>query len=112
MKKHLLYQAAILLSVFCSFGKTPPADTNPQDQKNRISFTENKGQVHDQNYKPRPDVLYGVMTGDMAVHIKNNGVSYQLFRVDSWKERESKIPMQAMPKEIDKQTIYRIDLTW
>jgi len=74
-----------------------------------ISFTENKGQVYDQNYKPRPDVLYGTMTGNMAVHIKNNGVSYQLYRVDKWKEVED-TRTKEKHKEIDEQTIYRIDL--
>jgi hypothetical protein len=86
-----------------------------------ICFTENKGQVYDQNYKARPDVLFGVMAGNMAVHIKNTGVSYQLYRVDKWKEVtkapfslgegrgvEAKFPH----KEIEEQTIYRIDLTW
>lgn len=112
MKRHLLSQAAILLSVFYAYGKTSPVDNIPHTKKRPISFTENKGQVHDQNYKPRTDVLYGVMTENMTVHIKNNGVSYQLFRVESWKESEHEMLKEEKLKEIDKQTIYRIDLTW
>ena len=93
----------------------------PTTKAQSICFTENKGQVYDQNYKARPDVLFGVMAGNMAVHIKNTGVSYQLYRVDKWKEAteapfslgegrgvEAKFPH----KEIEQQTIYRIDLTW
>ena len=79
--------------------------------KQAICFTENKGQVHDQNYKPRPDVLYGVMAGNMAVHIKNNGVSYQLDKVDAWKEVTNE-KTKEKHKEIDKHTIYRVDLNW
>jgi hypothetical protein len=41
-----------------------------QLNKQGISFTENKGQVHDQNYKPRPDVLFGAMAGNMAFHLR------------------------------------------
>ena len=106
-----------------------------------IAFTENKGQVYDQNHKPRPDVLYGAMTGNMAFHLRNNGVSYQLFRVDKWRQEADEhmstnsvfseksvaqsvtkgaalsLPKGAalsLPKgkEIDQQSIYRIDLNW
>ena len=80
-------------------------------KNNQISFTENKGQVHDQNFNPRPDVLYGVMAGNMAVHIKRTGVSYQLYRVDSYKSVEDAKTRETR-KEIDQQSIYRIDLTW
>jgi hypothetical protein len=76
-----------------------------------IAFTENKGQVHDQDYAPRPDVLYGVMAGNMAVHIRNSGVSYQLNRNDALKEIEDKF-RHTSRTVIDKQTIYRIDLNW
>lgn len=79
--------------------------------KNTVDFTENKGQVHDQNYKARPDVLFGTMAGNMGVHIKTNGVSYQLYRVDSYKEVVD-VKTKEIRKEIDQQTIYRIDLNW
>ncbi|MBK7668471.1 MAG: SBBP repeat-containing protein [Sphingobacteriaceae bacterium] len=84
---------------------------NEDLNQNDICFTENKGQVYDQNYQPQPDVLYGVMAGNLAVHIKNSGVSYQLYRVDKWKEVEDAKTKQKH-KEIDQQTIYRIDLNW
>lgn len=76
-----------------------------------IVFTENKGQVYDQNYKARPDVLYGSMAGNLALHIKKTGVSYQLYRVDEWKEVEDEFTHEKR-KEKEKQTIYRIDISW
>ncbi|MDI1354078.1 MAG: SBBP repeat-containing protein [bacterium] len=91
-----------------AFSKTSPGF---KQQSSGIAFTENKGQVHDQNNKPRPDVLYGVMTGNMAVHIKNTGVSYQLYRIDSYKETEDPKTKEKR-SEPDQQTIYRIDLNW
>lgn len=83
-----------------------------------ICFTENKGQVSDQNYKPRPDVLFGGMAGGMAFHLRNNGISYQLNRVDTWKEEEPalKVGRNLKTKEkrkvADQSTIYRLDINW
>ena len=76
-----------------------------------ISFMENKGQMHDQHYNPRPDVLFGAMAGNMAFHLKTTGVSYQLTRVDSYKEVEDE-RTHVKRKEVDQQTIYRVDLNW
>ncbi|NBY09443.1 MAG: hypothetical protein EBQ77_00270, partial [Sphingobacteriia bacterium] len=75
----------------------------------------NKGQVHDQFFKSRPDVLFGAMTGPLAVFIRNNGVSYQLSRIDSYKDAVHPRPNgdpTAKPKDIDQQTVYRIDINW
>jgi hypothetical protein len=93
--------------------KTPnlPQGFAVKESKTTIAFTENKGQVYDQNYKARPDVLFGAMTGNMAFHLKTSGVSYQLYRVDKWKEVEDKKTNESR-REIDQQTIYRIDLNW
>ncbi|MFM9051255.1 MAG: SBBP repeat-containing protein [Bacteroidota bacterium] len=88
--------------------------------KLRIDFEENQGQVHDQYFQPRPDILFSGTNGRMFFHLKANGVSYQLNRIDSWKDAaaqagvtktgernsllDSPIPEQA--------TIYRLDLNW
>ena len=119
MKKPAALFVISLLIITSAFAKTPKALASDAKlhQISTIAFMENKGQVHDQNQKNRPDVLYSVMAGNMVVHIKNNGVSYQLRRVDSWKEVQN---MQAENKYQgafgasvpDKQTIYRIDLNW
>ena len=84
---------------------------NSKLKVNGIVFTENKGQVYDQNYKARPDVLYGAMVGNLAMHIKKTGISYQLFRVDEWNEVEDEFTHEKR-KEIEKQTVYRIDINW
>ena len=102
----------LLFANLSLFGGNPLLpETLQNKEKPKICFTENKGQVYDQNYKPRPDVLYGAMAGNMAVHIKNNGVSYQLYRVDKYKEVEDPKTKEKR-QEIDQQSIYRVDLTW
>ncbi|MDX2173674.1 MAG: T9SS type A sorting domain-containing protein [Bacteroidota bacterium] len=76
-----------------------------------ISFTENKGQVSDQFYKPRPDVLFAGSANGMAFHLRNNGISYQLNRVDSWKEEED-FKTKQKHKVAGQTTIYRLDINW
>lgn len=112
MIKKSLTLATALLFLAIANAKTPPdLSKGFKQQSTGISFTENKGQVHNQNDQPRPDVMYGVMAGNMAVHIKNKGVSYQLSKVDKFKEVEDP-KTKEKHREIDEQSIYRIDLTW
>jgi len=88
---------------------TPQANTG-------LNFTENKGQFHDQNYKSRPDILFGGSDGNLAFHLKNNGVSYQLNRIDRWKEEnfgnDKQKPKERVKKIPDQSTIYRLDINW
>jgi hypothetical protein len=87
-------------------------------KKQSISFTENKGQVCDQFYRSRRDVLYGVTAGDLAVHIKSSGVSYQLSTLGQPVLAPFKGELPVVSRSRDKnatkstQTIYRIDLNW
>jgi hypothetical protein len=108
--KSNFFSFAILLCLACgAFAQNHPAVfSNDPTQSAEIAFTENKGQVVDQYSNPRPDVLYGVMAGELAVHIKKNGVSYQLHRVDSYKD----LGIRKKQKVVDRMTIYRVDLTW
>lgn len=78
---------------------------------NRTFFIENKGQVSDQFNKPRPDVLYSGNLGDLIFHIKKNGISYQLSKIESFKEEKIK---KFGGKELvpDKISVYRIDVNW
>jgi len=84
------------------------------DPTSAISFKENKGQVSDQFYNPRPDILFSGTDGKLSYHLKNNGISYQLSRVDSWKKREVNSAQlnkgnENMPDQV---TMYRLDINW
>ncbi len=69
----------------------------------KVFFTENSGQVVNQKMQPRPDVLFGGVVGNMAFHLRKNGISYQLNEADKY----------ANVKEIPKKTLrYRLDLDW
>jgi hypothetical protein len=108
MKKNLLLSASLFFCYLLSAGiPNGPKGQDPQ----QIVFTQNKGQVSDQNHQPRPDVLFSGSDGKMVYHIKNNGISYQLNRVDSEKrEKHSKGGEElALPEKV---TVYRLDLRW
>jgi len=125
MKKHtnkpisLIFLILLSTSIFAN--KTPnyPKGFSPKTNSS-ISFTENKGQIHDQNYKLRPDVLFGGSDGNLVFHLKNNGISYQLNRVDTWKKEEDLSTKkagfenaEAQTKLVaDQRTIYRLDINW
>jgi len=98
---------SILSFLFFSFSVS---NTNSPLVKS-LSFIENKGQVHDENNAPRPDVLYSGFDGQMTYHFGKNGFSYQLYKVESWKKvmdprtkTEDKCP--------EKTSIFRTDLIW
>ncbi|MBL7909868.1 MAG: T9SS type A sorting domain-containing protein [Bacteroidia bacterium] len=107
----IIFTSAILnYSVATAEKINTPKDFKPK-KSNGISFTENKGQVHDQNYKARPDVLFGGESNGLVFHLRNNGISYQLNKIESWKEVED-LKTKSKKKEIDQQTIYRLDINW
>jgi hypothetical protein len=109
---------SFLLFLFLSFsihGLKLPESFNEQTIS-KISFTENKGQVCDQNYLPRPDVLFSGSDSRLVYHIKNKGISYQLLKIESWKtsDETKNIPtiISKTGKSPDKVSIYRIDVDW
>ncbi len=76
-----------------------------------VFFQENKGQICDQNFKPRTDVLYSGVSNGMVYHLTQKGVSYQLSKIDSWKEVNGKAPSSKV-KVPESSTIYRVDINW
>ncbi|HTF02532.1 MAG TPA: SBBP repeat-containing protein, partial [Bacteroidia bacterium] len=114
---------AATAAIFCFvssflFGQTTDAKITPEgftpQTNSSLSFKENKGQVGDQNSQPRPDVLFSGTDGKMVFHLKNNGISYQLSRVDSWKEENSAPTKTVEGKKTvpDQITVYRLDVSW
>ncbi len=88
--------------------------TEPQKNQ-KTCFQENKGQISDQNFKARPDILFSGTDGELVYHLKNNGLSYQLAKVMSWKKTEKSVfnfAKQSSVPEIESLSIFRIDINW
>lgn len=95
------------LSVFSSLANDVPHSVN------KLSFKENKGQISDQNNKSRPDVLFSGTNGDITFHLKKDGISYQLYRVDKWTtDTKSQNTLTKDIKRPEQSTSYRIDINW
>lgn len=101
-----------------AFKNNQPLDDIKGKVKDELVFTENKGQVADQNHKARPDVLFSGSSDGLVYHLRNNGVSYQLNRVDIWKSlaemegRSSNAPAKFQVKVPFQTTVYRLDINW
>lgn len=80
---------------------------------------ENKGQIRDQNGKPRPDVLYYGVAGGIQFFIRRDGISYQLHRPEkqpAQQKTDSKAfsfgPRNSdLPSE-EAHAVYRTDIYW
>ncbi|MEO6305330.1 MAG: hypothetical protein ABIP51_19370, partial [Bacteroidia bacterium] len=76
-----------------------------------IRFTENLGQVTDQNYKLRTDIFFSGISESMAFHLRNNGISYQINKTISWIEVSDPKTKEKI-KVADKISAYRLDINW
>lgn len=122
MKRITSYIITILIfgiSVTTTSGNNPKYPEGFKSKaSNGIRFTENKGQVCDQNHNARPDVLYSGTDGPLNFHLKSNGISYQLNRVDTWKKSEDVGPgklfsgIEGTTLIPDQTTIFRLDINW
>jgi len=78
-------------------------------------FTENKGQVSDQYFKPRTDVLYSTSLEGLTYHFSTNGFSVQQFSVTAWTSHQER---EARPLDIHADSVpisfafYRVDMSW
>ena len=119
MKNLLLFLSIFIANLVSA--QAPVIDKYADQLKNQASavFEENKGQMKDQNWKSRQDVLYSGSSEGMNFFIRNSGISYQLSRVESWKEEEEKEMLHASIGSDDKKRqvpdqigTYRVDAEW
>lgn len=111
-KKTLYLVAALFMCLVSSFSFGQNKSGNIP-----LYFIENKGQVGDQFHKQRADILFAASDGQMVFHLKNNGISYQQYRIDKWEmEPDYRFLDFDKPKKTKKvatqQTVYRTDVEW
>lgn len=104
MKKLFKNLIGLTLFSFCNYNSNA-------EEKPLVSFQENKGQICDQNYVLRPDVKFSGSVNGLTYHLKATGVSYQLSRIEAWREVLDTKTQKAI-KEPEKATLYRIDIDW
>lgn len=106
MLKGFTIIASVFVPFFCDSEKLRRLHSAGHRTSHDISFIENQGQVCDQFYSPRKDILFTGNSGDMTFYLKRNGISYQLYRYQS---NES---AQAGIADSGRKEIYRVDINW
>jgi uncharacterized repeat protein (TIGR01451 family) len=112
--------AGILVIGFHSFGQKFQNSESANLEIRKLQsavFEENKGQMKDQFSIPRPDVLFYGASEGMSYFIRNTGLSYQLNRVERWKEKldnsllvdKKTDDLKQIPDQIG---TYRVDAEW
>jgi hypothetical protein len=116
--KALIVHAIMLIGYACIGQILPGRAVNQQlKQSSNAVFEENKGQVKNHNLQARPDVLFYGNSEGINYYIRDNGISYQLSRVDSWKEEEDQLISRCIDNEVkskvpDRVSAYRVDAEW
>lgn len=103
------------LSFFCF----PLFALSPPEKAQTGLFLENKGQVRDQYYMPRPDVFYYGEVDGLSYHLTTRGIHYQMVQYPAGfqqKELLSKATKSKHDLDIGSQsepiTIYRVDVNY
>lgn len=104
----------VALAISCTFVtqliSNNPENYNPQRQ---IVFTENKGQICDQSFNTRSDIMFNSYNDRSSFLIKSTGVSYQLYKIsDNNNKQFSGINNEHDVNTTKSISIYRIDLDW
>ena len=110
-----------LLTIFCfitcliSFAREKSIVVTEKQNNQIVSFIENKGQVSDRFNKPRMDILFSGTAQEMVFHLRKDGISYMLNRIDSWKKDNLSMGFPIGDNEgsvPDKRTVYQVDINW
>ena len=72
----------LILFLFCLHFKGL-ASLNSLSPLNTLRFQENKGQIADQNFSARPDILFSGCDGNLVFHLMKDGVQYQITKIKS-----------------------------
>ena len=103
-------QFAFVICAIAAFnlkaGKGASTIDNKNPEANKVSFTENKGQVRDQYNHSREDILFGGTDGTISYFLKHNGISYQT--------KTPKIVLEGAHNKVSgtQEVIYRMDVEW
>lgn len=83
------------------------------NKKPAVFFEENKGQIRDQEWQPRADVLFSGNSGGLIYHLKTNGLHYSLRKTETWQKVENALSDRYAEDSIPARIgTYRVDVNW
>lgn len=103
-----------LLFTFQPFHSTSRSkvDIGNYPDAHKIKFRENKGQVTDQFQQQRQDVLFSGTAGEVDFYLREDGISYQLYKTSNTPVEEIASRSFPIPEQFDSIHIFRLDLNW
>src|SRR5690606_5375076 len=85
--------SALIFCAAMAYGReSDPAEIKQLAKTSPLSFIENKGQITDQYYQPRPDVDYKLRAGGVVMFVGDGQLHYQWYQAD---------PMPDLAKYMD-----------
>ncbi len=98
------------ITSFCLLASLAVTGFGKDRTQSTVIFKENKGQVVDQNQRPRSDVKFYGSTNGMSYYLKSDGISYQLYREDE--KSLNRLDEPGGKTEAQTVSIYRVDISW
>ena len=104
-----------VLFLFCLFGFSLLAGAQTNDQKQKLPqesgyIQPNHGQIKDQHWNPRPDVLFSGECSELDFFIRNDGISYQISQISH--PGVAKGNIKGVMGDSAILSVYRVDLNW
>lgn len=100
---------------YCNGGNFARINKESNSKIDHCYFRENKGQVSDQFFNSRKDVLFSGTDGRLSYFLKETGISYQLSRIDkkvNMKRNKFSSSLASEESYIEQFSFYRIDIDW
>jgi hypothetical protein len=114
--KQLLFVSMLFAALLSVAGENNMPNVQQITNKHTmLSFTENKGQITDQNYLPRPDIQFQLKAANgLTIFVGDGALHYQFAKADKISEptnAENRFaPMNRMEQEATTYTMYRMDV--
>lgn len=116
MKTQFYYLPGITFFLLLNF-RCLSSTEKPISHQAKVSFIENKGQIYDQYFKTRKDILFAGNSGALNYFLSKNSISYQIIKKEG-SETQNKLvqdPVQAYTHssgDLSKIQSYRLDVSW
>ncbi len=88
-KSHVLFSKSLAVLLLLIFISSICSASTSFNKNQATGFTENKGQIIDQNNKPNPDVLFLFNSTGMNVQLRRGGFSYDVYANEEKEDKDS-----------------------
>ncbi len=115
MKKNIVLCSLLCLTAFFAIAQDNANIASYISREQQYGFIENKGQIHDQNYKTNSDVKYLLSIGNgMNLQLKANSFSYDTYYTEEKANTKDKFHHEKMGNDLTARDViyhfHRVDV--